>query len=105
MSYADIARKLVRLQGVAHSTLMKTPCLRYKGDFFAMELDKVNGLIIKVSPQRVAELISSGVGQEFNFTKKKFKEWVVIPKQFEGQYEPYAREALNYVKHKQDSKH
>lgn len=100
MSYGEIANKLTRLDGVKCSTLMNTPCLRYNGDFFAMELDKLNGLIIKVSPQRVDELIASGIGLEFNFTKKKFKEWVVIPKQHEKQYESFAREALEYVKQK-----
>ena len=101
MSYAEIEKKLARLKGVEQSTLMKTQCLRYNGDFFAMELGKVNGLVIKVSPERVDDLIASGIGQAFNFTKKKFKEWVVIPAKFENQYEAFAREAMEYVKQKQ----
>ena len=41
---------------------------------------------------------------EFNFTKKKFKEWVLIPTEFEDQYEPYIYEALAYAKEKLKAK-
>tara|TARA_R110000824_G_scaffold29162_21_gene97307 strand:- start:907 stop:1098 length:192 start_codon:yes stop_codon:yes gene_type:complete len=49
------------------------PCLRYRGDFIAMMFERVDALIVKVSPARVAELIESREGFEFNFTKKKLK--------------------------------
>ncbi len=100
MSYDDIAGKIVREEGVEISTMMKTPCLRYKGDFIAMMFDKEDSLIIKVSPDRVDALIEDGKGMEFNFTKKKFKEWVLIPQEFEDDYEAYIREALDYAKNK-----
>ena len=99
MTYDDIARKLVENEaGVEHSTLMKGPCLRYKGDFIAAMFAPENAMIIKVSAQRVNELIASGEGREFNFTKKRFKEWVLIPATLEKQYEKYLREALAYAK-------
>lgn len=100
MKYDEAARKLVNEPGVEYSTMMKTPCLRYKGDFMAMMFDKENAMIIKVSPERVNELIASGEGLEFNFTKKKFKEWVLIPSRLEKHYEKYLREALDYAKSK-----
>jgi len=78
--------------------MMKTPCLRYKGDFFAMMFDKEDALIIKISPERVNELVSSGIGKEFNFTKKRFKEWVLIPLEFQNEYENFLNEALVYAK-------
>jgi hypothetical protein len=40
---------------------------------------------------------------EFNFTKKKFKEWVLIPQEFEDDYEAYLKEALAYAKSKKKS--
>jgi predicted dehydrogenase len=100
MGYDKIAAKLEREDGVEQSTMMKTPCLRYKGDFMAMMLEKEDSLIVKVSPARVDALIESGDGREFNFTKKKFKEWVLIPREFEDKYEAYIREALDYAKTK-----
>ena len=100
MSYETAANKLLKEKGVELSTMMKTPCLRYKGDFMSMMFDKENALIIKVSPERVDQLIASGDGLEFNFTKKKFKEWVLIPSEQEMNYEKYMREALDYAQSK-----
>ncbi len=98
MSYERAVGAMLRRDGVEESTMMKTPCLRYKGSFIAMMFDKEDALIIKVSPDRVNELISSGKGQAFNFTKKRFKEWVLIPLEFQNEYEAYMNEALDYAK-------
>jgi len=61
---------------------------------------KENALIIKVSPDRVNELILEGKGNAFNFTKKRFKEWVLIPIDYENKYESYIYESLEYAKTK-----
>lgn len=100
MGYDEIAVKLAREPWVEQSTMMKTPCLRYKGDFIAMMFDKEDCLIIKVSPARANALIAADDGREFNFTKKKFREWVLIPRQFGDKYEAYIREAPDYAKTK-----
>ena len=100
MSYASAVKKVSKEKGVEQSTMMKTPCLRYQGNFMAMMFDKEDALIIKVSPDRVNELIAQGEGREFNFTKKRFKEWVLIPKEFERKYEAYIYESLEYAKNK-----
>ena len=100
MQYDQIAENMTREPGVTISTMMKTPCLCYKGDFMAMMFDKEDALIIKVAPERVDELIASGKGLEFNFTKKKFKEWVLIPSEYEDDYEAYICESLAYAKGK-----
>lgn len=100
MSYDQAVNSILREDGVEQSTMMKTPCLRYKGEFLAMMFEKEDALIIKVSPERVNELISEGKGTEFNFTKKRFKEWVMIPLEYEGQYESFLYEALQYAKRK-----
>lgn len=97
MSYEQAIGAMLAIDGVEESTMMKTPCLRYKGAFLAMMFDKVDALIIKVSPERVNELISQGSGMEFNFTKKRFREWVLIPLEFQDDYEAYMKEALSYA--------
>jgi hypothetical protein len=105
MPYDEIADRLsLQEDGVEQSTMMKTPCLRYKGDFMAMMFEKEDCLIVKVSPSRVDALIDAGDGKEMNFTKKKFKEWVLIPREFEDKYEAYIREALEYAKSKHKPK-
>ncbi len=98
MSYEQACAVLLQESGVEESTMMGTPCLRHKGDFFTMMFDKADALIIKVSPERVNELIAEGQGMEFNFTKKRFKEWVLIPRELEDDYETYMREALDYAR-------
>lgn len=73
-----------------------------------MMFDREDALIIKISPHRVNELITSGHGMEFNFTKKRFKakksfqKWVLIPLEFAEEYENYFLEALSYAKEKVD---
>ena len=104
MSYDAVADKIIQEPGVEESTMMKTPCLRYKGDFMAMMFEKEDSLIVKVAPTRVDEIIAAGDGNEFNFTKKKFKEWVLIPSEFEDAYEGYIYEALAYAQGKRDGK-
>ncbi len=96
-AYEKAAEVLLKEDGVELSTMMKTPCLRHNGNFFGMMFDKEDALIIKVSPERVNELVEDGRGREFKFTKKRFKEWVLIDQDQADQFEGYLREALAYV--------
>lgn len=101
MAYDIMMAKAAHENDVSHSTMMKSPCLRYKGQFMTMMFEKEDSLIIKVSPERVDEIIATGKGREFNFTKKRFKEWVLIPRQFEDQYDDFIYEAVAYAKNKE----
>lgn len=99
MNYDQLVEKIVQEEGVEQSTMMNTPCLRYKGIFMAMMFEKEDALIIKVAAERVDELISKGKGNEFNFTKKRFlQEWVLIPSAYQDEYESYIHESLEYAK-------
>ncbi len=100
MSFNISQSTVLNEAGVEVSTMMKTPCLRYKGDFLSMFFDKEDALIVKVSPERVNELVEKGVGMEFNFTKKRFKEWVLTPLEHLDDYDAYIAEALVYAKGK-----
>lgn len=98
MIFDTLAQHFSEQPHIEISTMMATPCLRYKGHFVAMFFEKQDSLIVKVSPERVNEIIDHGEGNEFNFTKKRFKEWVLIPSEFEERYEDYIREAITYSK-------
>ncbi len=98
MSYEAAANALLKEDGVELATMMKTPCLRYRGSFLCMMFDKEDALIVKLPADRVNELIASGEGREFNFTKKRFKEWVLIDRVNEGKFEGYMQEALGFVR-------
>ncbi len=97
-TYEKAVEALLKEDGVELSTMMKTPCLRHNGDFFGMMFDKENALIVKLAPERVNELIEQGIGREFKFTKKRFKEWVLIGVDQEERYQSSLYEALEYVK-------
>lgn len=97
MRYEEIVHKITQEDGVEESTMMKSPCLRFEGNFIAMMFNKEDALIIKVSPERVDEIIAQGKGREFTFTKKRFKEWVLIPLDFEADYQGFVYEALAYA--------
>lgn len=102
MSYESALSAILAQDGVETSTMMSAPCLRYRGGFLAMMLEKQEALIIKVSAERVNDLITCGIGIEFNVTTKRFKEWVLIPQEHEGDYEAYVFEALAYAQERQD---
>ena len=98
MQLLDISQSLLKEDGVALSTMMKTECLRYQDEFLGMFFSKEDALIIKVSPSRVQELIKEGIVREFSFTKKVFKEWVLISLEYRDDYQLYLKEALKYAK-------
>ncbi len=98
MSYEAAVEALMKEEGVELSTMMGTACLRYGKEFMGMMFDKENALIIKVSPERVLELMATGIGREFNYTGKRFREWVLIGHAYSADYEVYLREALAYAK-------
>lgn len=64
---------------VREGTIMNGRCLRVEDEFLALVDHKGSGLVVKLSKERVAELIKAGVGQPFAPARKVFKEWVSIP--------------------------
>ena len=48
MEYDKIAAKLANEPGIEQSTMMKSPCLRYKGDFIGMMFAREDCLIVKL---------------------------------------------------------
>jgi hypothetical protein len=64
---------------VREGTIMNGRCLRVADEFLALLDYKGSGLVVKLSKERVAELIKAGVGQPFAPAGKVFKEWVSIP--------------------------
>ncbi|MBE8519224.1 hypothetical protein ILP97_17160 [Amycolatopsis sp. H6(2020)] len=63
---------------VATGTMMGFPCLRVSGAFFASCDHRTGNLIVKLSRDRVQQLIADGVGKPFAPAGRTFREWVVI---------------------------
>ncbi|HET9143417.1 hypothetical protein [Actinophytocola sp.] len=64
--------------GVATGTMMGFPCLRASGAFFASCDHRTGDLIVKLSRDRVAQLIADGLGKPFAPAGRTFREWVRI---------------------------
>jgi len=73
------------------------PGLRVGGKIFAM---LVGGeLVVKLSKERVDQLVASGSGARFERGQgRPMKEWVTIPAQRGHNWEKLADEALQFVK-------
>ncbi|MGD9809597.1 MAG: hypothetical protein AB7E76_13860 [Deferribacterales bacterium] len=104
MLYVELADKLLKEQGVHLSTVMNFPCLRYNGEFICMYFRNDDRLLVKIKAGRVNELIDSGVGQEFRPAGKKFREWVLVPSEYEETFEGLMYEALRFAKERRSKK-
>jgi hypothetical protein len=64
---------------VAEGTIMNGRCVRVGEEFLALVDYKGSGLVVKLPPDRVADLIDAGIGQPFAPAGRVFKEWVAVP--------------------------
>ena len=97
-AYETASRQLLGEPGVEAGTMMKTPCLRYRGDFLGMIFEREDALIVKLPAERVSELVNSGRGNPFEFTGKRFREWLLVPREMEESYAPLLEEALAHAR-------
>jgi len=97
MLYVDLVDKLLKHEGVSLSTVVNYPCLRYRGEFVCMYLRNDDSLLVKITAERVNELINSGIGREFSPTGKKFREWVRVNDEHQDIFEQLMLEALDFA--------
>lgn len=83
---------------VVEGTIMNGSCLRVGQDFLALVDYKGSGLVVKLTAQRVAELIAAGVGQPFAPAGRVFKEWVAIPEADRRRWASLLREGVALAK-------
>jgi hypothetical protein len=82
---------------VATGTMMGFPCLRVAGAFFASCDHRTGDLIVKLSRDRVAQLIAEGVGKPFAPAGRTFREWVLIDDRDETRWTALIDEARVFV--------
>jgi hypothetical protein len=82
---------------VEEGTIMGGRCARIAGEFLALVDYKGSGMVIKLSRNRVDELIMQGVGQPFAPAGKVFREWVAIPKPDRRRWTELLHEAAAFV--------
>lgn len=93
----NVAENYLKQKNIEKSTMMGFPCLRVNGDFFASCDREKGNLIVKLPKDRVQELISSGVGQEFSPNGRTFKEWMAVELREEKLWHELIDEALGFV--------
>ena len=99
--YADLVRAISSHAGVTQITEGKgfgsSGQLKVKGRIFAMLVR--SELVLKLSRQRVDELVEKGEGSRFDAGKgKPMREWFVLFPTSKKQWLPLAEEALEFVK-------
>ena len=83
---------------LVEGTIMSSNCARTPaGEFVAMPHHKGDGIVVKLPRERVAELIESGVGQSFAPAKRVFKEWILVERHDEAQWQALLAESIAFV--------
>ena len=89
----DIAEPLLDDPATTIGTLMKFPCLRVNGSFFATCDHRTGDLIVKLPHQRVVDLIDDGDARPFAPAGRTFKEWASVPHRDEPTWSALLAEA------------
>ncbi len=82
---------------VTEGSLMGFPCLHVGGEFFATCDHRTGELIVKLSKERVPELISTGVGQPFAPAGRVFSQWALVTERDERVWVDLMMEARVFV--------
>jgi hypothetical protein len=93
----DLAEPFLTDPSVSVGTLMRFPCLRAEGNFFATCDHRTGDLIVKLPRQRVDELIDGGQAQPFAPAGRTFKQWAAIPHRDEDTWRALLAEAQAYA--------
>jgi hypothetical protein len=97
----DLAEPFLTEPGTSIGTLMRFPCLRAGGSFFATCDHRSGDLIIKLPRQRISHLIATGAAQPFAPAGRTFREWASIAHREEGTWRDLLAEACAYARSKQ----
>ncbi len=93
----DLAEPFMAAGKADEGVLMRSRCLRVKGEFMAMPEYRSGDLIVKLPADRVAELIDAGEGQPFAPAGRVFSEWVQVPGRDSAQWSGLMDEAHTFA--------
>jgi hypothetical protein len=93
----EVAAALLEAPGVERSTMMGLPCLRVNAKFFASFDRRTGDLVVKLSEERVDELIERGDAHPFAPAGRRFREWAAISSGRPAQWPALLGEALAFV--------
>jgi hypothetical protein len=74
--------------------MMGFPCLRLHGDFFACCDRRTGELVVKLTEDRVEQLVVERRAQQFAPAGRPFREWATVPHRLRRSWPRYLDEAL-----------
>jgi hypothetical protein len=93
----ELAESLESDPRVSRSTMMGLPCLRCDGAFFASFDRRTGALVIKLSEDRVDELLAAGRAEAFAPAGRRFRQWAAISAARRRQWPARLAEAHTFV--------
>lgn len=94
--WAAVVEDLTGTEGVAPGRMLRSGGLHLHGTHFA--LMHPDGLVVKLSEQRVDELVAERAGHRFQVGTRTMRQWCVVPAEHRGRWPDLAREALAFVR-------
>ena len=96
--YDELTDDLLYDPAVGRATMMGHPCVRLAGRFLASYDVKDGRLVVKLSRERVTELVDLGDGEPFAPAGKVFREWVAIPAVDRDLWQQVLAEAVDFAR-------
>ena len=96
--YDELTDDLLYDPAVGRATMMGHPCVRLAGRFLASYDVKDGRLVVKLSRERVTELVEQGDGEPFAPAGKVFREWVAIPTVDRDLWQQVLAEAVDFAR-------
>ena len=93
----SFATDLLRRPGVSRSTMMGLPCLHLHGVFFAACDRRTGDLLVKLSQQRVSDLIEAGTASPFAPAGRRFRQWAAVPPELSQHWSALLAEAQQHA--------
>ncbi|GAB2665738.1 hypothetical protein [Kribbella swartbergensis] len=97
--FDELTDDLLYDPAIGRATMMGYPCVRLAGRFVASYDEKAGALVVKLSGERVTELIETGTGDPFAPAGKVFREWVSIPTVDRKLWRTLLAEAVDFARH------
>jgi hypothetical protein len=93
----ELVEPMLADPAVRRSTMMGLPCVRFDGRFFASLDRRTGALVVKLPPDRVAELVADETGEPFAPAGRVFREWIAVPRPDRARWQALLAEARGFA--------
>ena len=97
-SFWEVLEHLLDEPDIDQGTIMRFDCLRVNGEFAAAPHHTGSGVILKLSAERVQQLIGDGVAAPFAPAGRAFREWAHLDAAEPAEWLPLVEEAVAFAR-------